>query len=75
MPSPSITEVPRLITERLLLRDLRGDDFDTYATMMADPAVTRYLGYGKPLDRESAWRQMAMFAGHWSLRGFCARVD
>ena len=30
----------------------------------------RYLGDGQPLSRENAWRQMAMFIGHWSLRGF-----
>lgn len=63
-------EIPRLDTQRLLLRELRGDDLDSYAAMMADPEVTRYLGDGKPLDREGAWRQMAMFAGHWALRGF-----
>jgi RimJ/RimL family protein N-acetyltransferase len=38
--------------------------------MMADPEVTRYLGDGRPLGRADAWRQLAMFAGHWVLRGF-----
>jgi Acetyltransferases, including N-acetylases of ribosomal proteins len=54
MPFPSTTEVPRLITGRLLLRELREDDFDSYAAMMADPLVTRYLGDGNPLAREGA---------------------
>lgn len=66
----AMIEVPTLTTKRLLLRELRGDDLDAYAAMMADPDVTRYLGDGKPLEREGAWRQMAMFAGHWVLRGF-----
>ena len=38
--------------------------------MMADREVTRFLGDGEPLGRSDAWRQLAMFAGHWTLRGF-----
>jgi RimJ/RimL family protein N-acetyltransferase len=30
----------------------------------------RHLGDRGPLSREDAWRQLAMFAGHWSLRGY-----
>ena len=62
--------VPEITTERLLLRAFREDDFPVYQTMMADPDVTRFLGDGRPLDAGEAWRQMAMFAGHWALRGF-----
>lgn len=63
-------KIPRLTTERLLLRGLEERDFEAYAAMMADPEVTRFLGDGSPLSRFDAWRQMAMFAGHWVLRGF-----
>ena len=63
-------EIPQLVTQRLLLRELRDDDLDSYAAMMADPEVTRYLGDGTPFDRGGAWRQMAMLTGHWVLRGF-----
>jgi len=60
-----------LETERLLLRPLRQADFEDYAAMCADREVMRYLSpTGDPLSREDAWRQMAMFAGHWQLRGF-----
>jgi RimJ/RimL family protein N-acetyltransferase len=38
--------------------------------MMADREVARYIGEGKPLGRTDAWRQMALFAGHWVLRGY-----
>jgi RimJ/RimL family protein N-acetyltransferase len=38
--------------------------------MMGDPDVTRYLGEGRALSRVEAWRQMAMFIGHWVLRGY-----
>ena len=60
-----------LRTERLLLRQFRPDDVDAYAEMCADPIVMRFLSAtGDPLTRDDAWRQMAMFVGHWQLRGF-----
>ena len=62
--------IPVIETERLRLRALRADDFEAYASMMADPEVTRYLGDGKALNRADAWRQLAMILGHWELRGF-----
>jgi RimJ/RimL family protein N-acetyltransferase len=62
--------VPEIQTERLLLRGYRQSDFEAYAAMMADPDVVRYLADGKPFSRVDAWRQLAMFAGHWELRGF-----
>jgi RimJ/RimL family protein N-acetyltransferase len=65
-----VTPVPQLNTERLLLRGFEASDLDAYAAMMADPEVTRYLGDPHPLSRADAWRQLAMFAGHWVLRGF-----
>ena len=63
-------EIPRVTTDRLLLRGLAAADFEAYAEMMADPEVTRFLMDGRPLTRDEAWRQMAMFIGHWTLRGF-----
>jgi RimJ/RimL family protein N-acetyltransferase len=63
-------QVPRLSTSRLYLRPLGASDVDAYATMMADADVTRYLGDGRTLDRAEAWRQLALFIGHWELRGF-----
>lgn len=59
-----------LETERLLLRPFRDDDVDAYAAMCADSEVMRYIGGRTVLSREDAWRQMAMFVGHWQLRGF-----
>jgi RimJ/RimL family protein N-acetyltransferase len=64
------TVIPTLRTERLLLRAFAEADFEAYAAMVADPEVTRHLADGRPLGRADAWRQMAMFAGHWALRGF-----
>jgi RimJ/RimL family protein N-acetyltransferase len=59
-----------LETERLLLRPFRDSDIDAYAAMCADPDVMRYIATRSVLSRDEAWRQMAMFVGHWQLRGF-----
>ena len=61
--------IPRLETERLLLREFQERDHDAYAAMCADAEVVRYIGDGAPSDRNAAWRQMATFNGHWTLRG------
>jgi RimJ/RimL family protein N-acetyltransferase len=63
-------QIPHLTTNRLLLRDFRPEDFESYAEMMAHPDVGRHLMDGRPLSRAEAWRQMAMFIGHWALRGY-----
>lgn len=60
----------RVETERLLLRQFQQSDFETYARMLADPEVVRYLLPGGPAARGDAWRHMAMLAGHWQLKGF-----
>ncbi|HKW46065.1 MAG TPA: GNAT family N-acetyltransferase [Gemmatimonadaceae bacterium] len=62
--------IPQLSTDRLILRAFTPSDFEEYAPIMADPAVTQFLGEGQPLSRADAWRQMAMILGHWMLRGF-----
>ena len=55
-------------TERLVLRAWRAADFDPYAAITADPEVMRYLG--GPLAPAQSWRQLALHAGHWTLRGY-----
>lgn len=57
-------------TERLLLRAWRPDDFEDFARISADPEVMRYIANGQPATRSHAWRAMAVFVGHWSLRGY-----
>jgi RimJ/RimL family protein N-acetyltransferase len=59
-----------LETERLKLRMWRESDIDAYAEMCGDPLVMRYLGPGKVLTRNEAWRSIAFFIGHWHLRGY-----
>lgn len=57
-------------TDRLLLRQWRDGDLDGFACMAADPEYARYSSSGAIEDRAGAWRQMAICAGHWALRGF-----
>ena len=59
----------QLETERLLLRQWRLDDFDTYEKMCADEEIMRYIG-GKTFSRIEAWRHMAYLVGHWALLGY-----
>ena len=63
--------VPTLTTERLILRPLVPTDVPAFIALYADAEVARHLtAGGVPLSPEDAWRQLAMFIGHWELRGF-----
>jgi [ribosomal protein S5]-alanine N-acetyltransferase len=63
-------DIPTLETARLRLTALTERHFNDYATMLADPESTRWIGDGLPLDRTNAWRSLAMLIGHWQLRGY-----
>lgn len=58
-----------IVTDRLLLRPFRADDFEAHAAIVADPEVMRYIHAG-PLSRAAAWWQIARYLGHWQLRGY-----
>jgi RimJ/RimL family protein N-acetyltransferase len=60
--------VPELRTERLLLRGWRESDLDAYAAIAADEETTHWVGGVQP--RRIAWRALALYAGHWALRGY-----
>lgn len=63
--SPPVS-VPRLQTERLSLREPHAEDFDAFATNLADPQAMAFLGAA---DRQTAWRIFGCQAGLWLLHG------
>src|SRR5262249_20491859 len=60
--------LPTLETARLLLRPPAPEDFDAWAEFCADAEAQRFLGGA--LDRASAWRNICVAAGAWTVRGF-----
>ena len=62
--------IPTLETPRLRLRSFHAADVDAYSSLCADPNVVRFLGDGIPMTRADCWRQVAIFLGHWELRGY-----
>ncbi|MEP7186393.1 MAG: GNAT family N-acetyltransferase [Rhodanobacter sp.] len=60
--------LPRIETERLILRPPQAEDFDAYAANMADAEAARFIG-GQQL-RAVAWRGFLSSAGAWMIQGF-----
>lgn len=60
--------IPTLETERLILRAWSLADVEPFAEMCADEQLMRYVG--GVMDRTNAWRRMAVYVGHWALRGY-----
>jgi RimJ/RimL family protein N-acetyltransferase len=61
--------VPRLETERLVLRGHRAADFAECSSMWGDPEVTRFIG-GRAFPQDEVWTKLLRYVGHWSLMGF-----
>lgn len=59
---------PTLETARLVLRVPRRDDFESWASVFADPEAMVHLGGVQP--RFSAWRHFLSTVGSWHVLGF-----
>jgi RimJ/RimL family protein N-acetyltransferase len=62
--------VPVIDTDRLRLRAFGQDDFEPFVKIVSDLEVVEYIDDGEPISREECWRGMAIFIGHWHLRGY-----
>jgi RimJ/RimL family protein N-acetyltransferase len=62
--------MPEIRTERLLLRLPRANDLDPLIEIHEHPDVVRFLSGNPASGRPGAWRTLAMFVGHWTLRGY-----
>lgn len=58
---------PTLVTDRLILRPPRLEDFDAYAAYVADPEAVAFIGGAQ--SRAVAWRSFMAYAGAWALSG------
>jgi RimJ/RimL family protein N-acetyltransferase len=58
----------RLETPRLLLRPTRREDFEPWASFVADPESARFVGGVQP--RSVAWRGFLSMVGAWHIQGF-----
>lgn len=61
-------DIPRIETERLILRGPREEDMDAVAAFATSEERTRYIG--GPTDRFGAWQSLLAMMGHWALRGY-----
>lgn len=58
----------RIETERLILRPPQADDFDAWASLLADEQSARFIGGG--CSRPVAWRRFLGKTGAWLIQGF-----
>jgi RimJ/RimL family protein N-acetyltransferase len=66
--TPRLIDTPMLSTERLMLRAPQASDFEAIAPFVTSDRA-RFVGGGADKGLGVAWRMLAIFAGHWHLRG------
>lgn len=61
--------IPRIETERLMLRGPELRDFSDSFSLWSEEAVYRYITKRPPTEAE-AWGRLHRYVGHWALLGF-----
>ncbi|OQP88274.1 GNAT family N-acetyltransferase [Rhizobium rhizosphaerae] len=61
--------MPEMTTDRLILRPHRGDDYQAFCDLWADPDVVRHIS-GKPFTAEECWIRLMNRPGMWHFMGF-----
>ncbi len=61
--------IPKLETQRLILRAHRIDDFDACSALWSDTNVVRYIS-GVPSTPEETWSRFLRYCGYWQMLGF-----
>ncbi|WP_438382651.1 GNAT family N-acetyltransferase [Asaia sp. BMEF1] len=64
-----MSDAREIETERLTLALPALGDFDDFATMRADPVVTRYTTR-LPATRSDSWERLIRYRGFWDILGF-----
>lgn len=59
-----------ITTERLLMRPFTLDDIESFYYICANPNVMRYIGIGKPLDKETVKTQVAHWINLYEQQGY-----
>ena len=63
----TIVHIPRLDTDRLILRPPAAQDTGPILAFLGTP---RAEFYGGPMNANDAWKKLAIYAGQWLLRGY-----
>ncbi|OLP59951.1 GNAT family N-acetyltransferase [Xaviernesmea oryzae] len=61
--------MPDIMTDRLILRPHRRDDYDVFCDLWAHPDVVRHIG-GKRFTAEESWMRLMNRPGMWHFMGF-----
>ena len=61
-----VLDTPVLMTERLVLRTHRLEDFPDLCAMRSDPEIVKFIG-GSPQTPEQVWQRLLRYTGNWAL--------
>lgn len=61
--------IPRIETDRLILRGMDRGDFPAFAALWQEPAVVRFIG-GEPMAESESWGAFLRNAGSWVMDGY-----